>query len=501
MSNITSSVSTTVLAGRGGPPAHDAGELFSRAEVEESARSCGNPPPWVCDVVTEAIDGVGIGRDDANKPVSAGDLVCSMMFRAYEAGRSARDPDPVWGDPCFENFVRHSKVYELKDSRLDDLFTEGGRNKLRTARINIRARLEERHRSRGRERAVDPMVLASFPPGRAPGEAGEMGKVYLSSFNDPGLFVRFLQGMGNHEESDPRYYLHVVYRYHMHGLHDHLADIGIVVSWPSLQAWMDLRSPVSFQKIPPQDLKEFMDAKGGEFETDPWVRALRREIGGAFSEWKRDPPSPGVLMALYPRALMTSTALPDGRIAAVRRAFSRALDMKELRADIDSHTRNAKIDVPALQDAVREVPQAATISVDYKNAFEGACPGRQAERRGFFLDPEVRTVLQGISKAVEGREPGLWKATLDALAIRHGARPGLFDYCKTRKAMPRLAGGDDKAWEDIIQALVRICRALHVLSRIEEVNDFYRENGSENGYLRRELEKELEEPESHYEKK
>lgn len=86
----------------------------------------------------------------------------------------------------------------------------------------------------------------------------------LFRLDDPLEFIERLQSLGDHPQDDPRYYVHMVFRYFLSELHQCLACRGEVMQFPSLQKVLDAKHKVSSRASLPSEFRSFMKNTAGK---------------------------------------------------------------------------------------------------------------------------------------------------------------------------------------------------------------------------------------------
>jgi len=396
--------------------------VYSGDDVRNSVKSIG-VGPWVAFLVQESVNSVQFNKRDfvgtdsiipvkkTDNIIPIAEIALAMSYFAFKCGIPG--PDTEWNRDCYRHFRERSKTFEKTLARVEYRTTKQGLSKIAQIKKNIRKSVEERENRQSK--------LAGNGDGAGAGTPGEFvfaGVPEMESLfrlADPLEFIERLQSLGDHPHDDPRYYVHMVFRYFLSDLHQRLAGRGEVMRFPTLQKVLDAKHKVSSRASLPSEFRSFMKNTGGKdapvvvslpvpsktvpnevvygynFESVPWVWALRKKIYESFSGWK-DPTS-RAFADIYPECLLSGSS----NNGTVRNALAKSHEMDGVRdciAGVDDVELAQK-----LQDAVAAHPGVAAVYTRYcsSNMFGGS--GEQlAARQGFFNMSATRPAFQGLIK-------------------------------------------------------------------------------------------------------
>lgn len=328
-------------------------------------------------VVDGVVNGKGFESSDflqqQNQPLADEDDVAEVI-RAYAnrlAGKNER-----------------RKYNSKKASKLEAMLTPAGRRKLNDCKIDVRMHIEAVAKKRQRKENV-PLVDGPYA---VPDAAWPL--------------IEVMQQWGNSPADNPKYYLHMVFRYQMRLLHEALVREEQVLQHPSLQYILDILYPnISSSKFPPE-FKRFMhdsserriavtslpvprrgSAKevtySNNFESLPAVSALRRKLQKTIVKWS--------CQNVYPRYLIKGKGGNDAIVEAVT-SSARTRERQKKIAGIDSLSKEV------IDKVAASVPQMTGVGAQYARHPSRTSGERLQERMGFFLRPSVRQVFVSIKK-------------------------------------------------------------------------------------------------------
>lgn len=463
---------------------------YSDHDIEQSILSMGIDS-WVSSMVEGEIKEVGFTHTDfmgnEMSVISVDDIVFSMLFYAFKMGR--REGDIQWEDECYIDFIRREKSFNKMLKKVDNFSKKSGLKKISSVKKRIRMGVEARERLHKEE--MDTLGVFIGNP--------DMKDILDSK--SPRYIVRQLQDLGNHAESDPRYYIHMIFRYHMNELHQILCKEKVIM-FPSMQKILDTVSPVSSCFALPPDFKAFMSRTGGSskpvvtlplpskigggsvvygysFEDIQWVKVMRQEIYKIFSEWKSS--SSVSYREIYPKYLIRG----DPGNKSITDIMAKSMDMENLKQNLDSMKMKG-LDLKTFEETIPFAKDVVNLFERYKKCVFSS-PGEQLrERRGFFLHSSTREIFQSISKEVAKKEFN--KPTTFCNDVYHSLRidnvtiDEFYNYCSNRKTR-KFTEDDHELWRTFLIILENICLVFHVVSRKKEVEDFYEEYGTSNAYI------------------
>lgn len=463
---------------------------FSDNNIDQSILSMGIDS-WISTMVEGAIKEEGFTHTDFMgndmSVISVDDLVSSMLFYAFKTGRGGNDTQ--WEEECFTDFIRREKAFNKMLKKVDNFSTKSGTKKISAVKKMIRCRVETRERIH-KEDMETLGVFVEYP---------EMKDILDSK--SPHEMVRQLQDLGNREESDPGYYIHMIFRFHMNELHQVLCEEK-VMRFPSMQKLLDVVYPISSHINLPQEFREFMTKMGRSekpvvslplpsksgrrsvvygysFEDIQWVKVMRQEIYKIFSEWKSS--SSVSYRDIYPKYLIKG----DPGNKTIMDIMAKSTDMENLKQKLDSMEMKG-LDLKIFESTIPFATDVVNIFEKYKKCVFSS-PGEQLrERRGFFIHSDTREIFQSISKEVSQKEFN--KSTTFCNDVYHALRidnvtiDEFYDYCSNRKTR-KFTEGDHELWRTFLIILEDICMVFHVVSRKKEVENFYMEYGTPSAYI------------------
>ena len=477
--------------------------VYSENDVGSCVESIG-VGEWVASLVQASVNSAQFNKRDflggdsiiptkkTESIIPIATMVPAMSYFAFKCGISGRDTE--WDGDCYRHFREGSETFEKALKRVESCTTKGGRRKIAQIRREIRQGVEERE-----QRQRDLAGNGDGAGAGTPGEfvfAGVPEMESLFRLDDPLEFIERLQSLGDHPQHDPRYYVHMVCRYFLSDLHQCLAARDEVMRYPTLQKVLDAKHGVSSRSNLPPEFRSFMKRTGGkyapvvaslpvpsktvpnevvygfDFESVPWVWALRKKIYESFSGWKD--PSSRAFADIYPECLLSGS----GNNGAVLKAVAKSYEMDGVR-DCIASVEDAEL-AQKLQDAVAAHPKVAAVYTRYcsSNMFGGS--GDQlAARQGFFNMSANRAAFQGLIKAKSLSCEDIY----GALTMRFDTIDSFLDYCTAG----RRPLSYDKRDEDVRRAFVgdmeRICYTLECFSKKAEAGLFFAEHESTDEYL------------------
>ncbi|CAM9207579.1 unnamed protein product [Pylaiella littoralis] len=423
--------------------------------------------------------------------VSTSDLVRSMAYHAAAAGYSPELEYFEKVSPTFSDIEGSPDVYRDMLRRVESYATLAGGKKVVAAkkaiRVGVSARMAEM-----RGRPGGPGVFAE--------DAADMESLFADT--DHKKVICKLHRLGRYPEDNPRFYIHMVYRYYTNDAHNALADEGKVLRYPSLQKTMDVKHPVDCVGSTPPEFRMFLrESKGHpvpvaslpvpsktranevvygyDFESAvPWVPAIRAKIHNMFADLKAT--GSQAFRQVYPGYLLKGAGRESGN-KTVLDALARSIEMGDLARALDGIVNNA-VATRVLDRAIL-VDRGITEVVCSYNRHPFRSSGEQLrERLGFFLQDSVR----GVFRSAARRIPSFCEILYTSLGIPCVTMDAFDEFCRSKNAMNyRLR--DEDAWRIFIIDLQKICFIFHARSRADEVSRFMSENGSGDGYLRRVL--------------
>lgn len=467
---------------------------YSESEIEQGIISMGIDS-WISSMVEGAINEVGFTHNDfmgnETSVISVDDVVQSMLFYAFKVGRGGGDSQ--WEDECYYDFIRREKSFNKMLKKVENFSTKSGLKKISSVKKTIRKGVETREILRQEE--MDTLGVFVENP--------EMKEILETKA--PRELVRKLQLLGNEAESDPRYYIHMIFRYHMNELHQILCEKK-VMRFPSQQKMLDIVSHVSSCMNIPPEFRRFMGIMGGSskpvvslplpskndsgsivygycFEDIKWVQAMRQEIYKIFSDWKKS--SSTAYLDIYPEYLVRG----DPGNKTIMEVMAKSMDMENLKQNFDS-MKVKGVDLKMFEDIIPLVPDVVNL-FDIYNKCVFSTPGEQLrERRGFFMHSSTREIFQNICKQVSKnihkdlpRNPTKFcNDVYHTLGIDNVTIDEFYDYCSSRMTR-KFSEDDHELWRTFLLILENICLVFHVVSRKKEMEDFYSEHVTPDAYI------------------
>lgn len=475
--------------------------VYSENDVLDSVASIG-VGPWVASLVQESVNSVQFNKRDfkgtdsiipmkkTESVIPIEEMVAAMSYFAFKCGISG--PDTEWDGDCYRHFRERSKTFEKTLARVEYRTTKQAFRKIAQIKKKIREGVEERE-NRQRKLVGNGTGAGAGTPGVFAG-VPEMESLFR--LDDPLEFIERLQSLDDHPQDDPRYYVHMVFRYFLSDLHQCLADRGEVMRFPPLRQVLDAKHKVSSRSSLPPEFRSFMKNTGGKaapvvvslpvpsktvpnqvvygyyFESVPWVWALRKKIYESFSGWK-DPTS-RAFADIYPECLLSGSSSND----TVRNALAKSHEMDGVR---DCIARVDDVLAQKLQDAVAEFPEVAAVYTRYCSSNMFDAPGEQlTARQGFFNMSANRRAFQDL---IKNSSSLACEDIFGALSMSFDTIDIFSDYC----TVGRRPLSYDKRDEDVRRAFVcdmeRICYTLHCFPKKAEVDLFFAEHNSTDEYL------------------
>lgn len=453
--------------------------------------------PWISSLVLKTLQNAQFATDDfmgkVDDVVSIPELIQATVYYATVMGYSSSwEPAP---SPTFDDFERRSCVYKAVMKRVDNWSTMKGQKKLAAVRKAIRVSVTDKETSVCGRR--DPL-----------GVFGQDDGDVASIFEDTDLkrIVCRLHRLGKSAERDPRYYVHMVYRFYMNEFHKQLAADDKVLRFPSLQKVMDIKLPVGCTgSIPPEFRMFLKDAKGDltkvttlpvpsktksetvvyghEFEsTVPWVPVMRAKIFDMFVEISPYS-SPHLFREIYPKYLVKGDeGCEEGRKRVVE-TLARSVEISGLVQTlhrIESLPEGKEV----VLDKVLFIDSRVTDVYTRYNNHPFREEGEQLrERIGFFLQESVR----GIFRHIASKMPAFCNDIYTSLNIPFKTIEVFEDYCCKKSPPMRYQKTEEVVWRDFVLDAHKICCISHAWSRRKEVRTFVKEHGSTDAYMGRVL--------------
>lgn len=453
---------------------------------------------WISSLLRETLEGADFADNDfmgqSGDIVSIADLTEAMAYYATLMGYSASwESSP---SPTFDNFERRPGIYQTLLKKVDNWSTLSGGRKLSSVKKVIRIRVGDK---------TNKMCAKPNPLGVFVGSGKDMANIYTETNHK--TIVYKLHRLGKYPEEDPRFYIHMVYRYYMNEFHKTLAADGKVLRFPSMQKIMDIMEPMDCVESTPPEFRMFLqNARGNtvnavtlpvpsrtttnevvygyNFESAvPWVPVVRAMIFDMFTDLNaRD--SSNTFRQFYPKYLIKGDGGCETGKKAVVEALARSIEMKDLVEVLDSVQSISQEAMELLDNTLSVDSRVAGVFPRYtSHPFLGE--GEQLQERvGFLLQDSVR----GVFRRISSKTSSFYNDIYSSLRVPFVTMEVFKEYCTTKTFMT-YKRRDDKVWRSFIIDMKKICCVFHAWSRRSDVNQFVEENGSVDGYLSRVLEK------------
>lgn len=453
---------------------------------------------WISSLVFTTLESAEFANDDfvgrSDDAISIPELVEATVYYAkkmgYDPSWESAPSEPSEPSAIFDDFERRSCVYNALCKKVDTWSTLKGGRKLAFVKKTVRERTSQRAESMCAK--PDPLqVLGS--------ESKDMASIYTET-NYKSFFCK-LHRLGNYAEEDPRYYLHMVYRYYMNNFHRKLADDNEVLRFPSIQKVMDVKVPVNSVGSTPPEFRMFLKhAKGNAvtvvtlpvpskdkanevvykyaFEQEViWVPVMRSRIFHMFTELEsRD--SRQIAREIYPRYLVKGEGGSEEGNRIVVTALALSIEMKDLMQTLSSVQKVS----PETKELLRKV-----LSIDRRvcdifpryNNHPFLTEGEQLhERLGFLLQHSVRGVFRYIAKKLSS----FCNDICAGLSMSYRTMDVFVEYCTTKNSM-KYQQRSETTWREFVINVRKICCILHAWSRKGDVDEFVRTHESTDAYL------------------
>lgn len=472
------------------------GRLFPPHEIGKQVADM-DMGPWISSLVLKALQNAQFATDDfmgkVDAYVSIPELIQATAYYATVMGYS-----PSWESapsPNFDEFERRSCVYKAVMKKVDNWSTRKGQKKLAAVRKAIRVSVTDKMTSVCGRR--DPLGVFGQTD-------DDVASIYRDT--DPKKIVCKLHRLGKYAERDPRYYIHMVYRYYMNEFHKQLAAADKVLRFPRLQKVMDIKLSVGCTgSIPPEFRMYMQDAKGDitkaatlpvpsktnsetvvygyEFESAvPWVPVMRAKIFDMFVELSPYN-SPHRFREIYPKYLVKGDEGCDQGRKRVAETLAQSIEISGLvqtlhRIESLPEGKGVVLDKVLLTDS-----RVADVFARYNNHPFREEGEQLRERIGFFLQESVRGIFRHIASTM----PSFCNDIYTSLNIPFRTIEVFEEFCCKKSPPMKYQKTAEKVWRDFVLDVHKICCVTHAWSRRQEVKTFVEEHGSTDGYMRRVL--------------
>ncbi|CAN0249134.1 unnamed protein product [Ectocarpus sp. 6 AP-2014] len=416
--------------------------------------------------------------------VSIAELVEAMAFYATTMGYSPAAWEPTLS-PTLENFERRPGVYKTLLRKVDNWATLSGSKKLLSVKKLIRIRVSDKMK-KVREK---PSALGVFD------NAADMATIHGNT--NPKSTINSLHLLGKYPDQDPRFYIHMVYRYYMIEYHNQLATEDKVLRFPSFQKILDTTKPIDCIGAIPAEFRTFVRGIRGNsvstvttpvpsrtnanevvythnFEaTVPWVPVMRAMIYDLFVNLNTR------FREIYPKYLVRGEGgCEKGNVAAVA-ALARSIEMADLVKTLTGVQSVSVYTKDLLHRMLAVDSRAADIFPRY-NSHPFVGEGEQLrERLGFLHQDSVRGVFRRIASKSSS---DFCTDIYSGLKIEFKTIEVFKEYCTTKTFMV-FKRRDECEWRQFILDTRKICCILHAWSRKKDVDEFVEEYGCGDRYL------------------
>lgn len=445
--------------------------FYSESDITSSMIStCINS--WISPIVKTYIHQANFRESDfmgkQGEGVSVDNMVLSMMFYAFKNG--IKGGDSHWDEECYNDFRTREKVFDRLLTNIESMSTKDGHAKISSIKKKIRIDIESKEKE-DREQ-IDTLGLFVDHPCMEE----------ILSIESPREFVRSMQLMGSYPESDPGYYIHSIFRFHIQELHQKLVSSNKVIRFPSLQKILDIINPVSTQTCLPSEFREFMRKIGSSsmpvvslplpskdggpsvvygynFENIKWIQATRQRIYNKFVEWGKEDST--VYNDIYPCYLK----MGNPRNKDIMETMATSMDMDDLKRNYESFK---EVNVDQVREILQTFPDIVELYNGYKNTSFTTTGEQLRERRGYFMHPDVRGLFNKVFK----KFPGFFHDVHKTMGISHDISVELNVFFRVKKIMTFNAD-DDELWRTFLLAVEKVCLVFYVFSRENDMKSFF----------------------------
>lgn len=212
-------------------------------------------------------------------------------------------------------------------------------------------------------------------------------------------YIMKMHHWGKYDESDRRFYLHMVFRYYLNEYHKEAKQSKKVIEFPSYQYILDRLEPNGCKTGFPPEFIKFMNESSGRtfrvsslpvptkgcgksvnydvnFENIPEVSTFRRMIYANFLRWRDELNNRN--HCIYPKYLTTG----DPGNSVIREEVTRARAIQNIRNDI---YRLERFDTEKMKTIVEKRPEIEKLHEKYSHRVFRTSGEQLEERMGFFL--------------------------------------------------------------------------------------------------------------------
>ena len=451
--------------------------------------------PWISSTIEDAMHGADLADNDfmgkKNDTVSISQIAEAMAYYAATTGYSA-----TWesgSSSVFDDFRRRPGVYDTLTRKIENLSTQSGNKKLTGVKKCIRMMVNDKEK----EMFGRPSSLGAFV------DADDMLTIFLET-NIRDMIIS-LHNLGKYPQENPRFYVHMIYRYYLNDFHRRMADQGKVLRFPSILKIMDITHPIDCTLTIPSEFRMFIKSARGnkvaavtlpvpskstanevvygyDFESAvPWVPVMRARMYDLFSgiTAKKDDE---VVEQIYPKYLVKGENGSEVGNNTVVNALAKSIEMDNLVRTLDGLERMSP-HVKELFDKILAIDaRVANVHMRYSEHHFHAEGEQLPERVGFFAQESVRGLFQEIAASMSSFCDDMYTG----LNIKYDTVDLFVEYCTTKNFMTFKKRGEE-LWRDFVINMQKICCVLHAWDRKLDVDRFIRQYGSTDGFLRSEL--------------
>lgn len=224
----------------------------------------------------------------------------------------------------------------------------------------------------------------------------------------PREFICGLHRLGSYKQEDPRYYIHMIYRYYFSDLHAKLLIKRKVIRNPCVMKVMDLihgvysvgshtesnfiefarksmNRNVTVSTLPvPSKEEKFKVVTDYNFELIPWVPSLRRKIYDSFAEWIKDDSI--AYLDIYPPSYITGHP-GNIELSLISEEYERMVKDRKI---IESLSEES---IDYISNMLITKKGLSQIHDKYMNHKFKPGPNQYMDRAHFFLNPQVRNLF------------------------------------------------------------------------------------------------------------
>ena len=452
-------------------------ETFTPEIIDECLGNCGYNSTY-SSYVKGAILSVSfekkdfIGNNDYS--IDIDDIIYTLMFYTF----SLKNSDEILEED--EDFKKRSKIYQRKTCNLEDFMAKTGIQKLVNSKKKIRSDLVS-----GRN-----MVHKKIDPTGVFQDNHDMKMIYGE--DDPKEFVLKLHMLGNFDENDPRYYIHMVFRYYMRELNRRVLRSGLTMWCFGLQKYLDIMYPVnSISNLPPEFTSFVKDSMGRrfnimslpvpsktvkgnvvygyKFEDESWVPVMRQTIYSKFTRWLID--LDVVYQHLYPPFLQKGNFMNKNVVEILQKErVMRSIHDKSI-CIFDENSSSF------FERCVILAPRVINVFENYNNRVFTTEGEQLRERIGFFLKEDIRSCFIDMNRGFNNFPDEL----LSHVHIGYENIDTIGEYCESKPII--VLPQDGELWRSFLLAILKVSSYFWAYGMKEEFQKFTKEYGTIDDFL------------------